>query len=101
MGMKKELMMSYKDCPLSLIMVEYMRPVARVRVSKMARATKSLLKLLRRWLCMRTMLRMMLPTIPRTETTSLTRGIHESNSWSSRAACLSPLAHPVVLFILT
>ena len=71
---------SYKNVPLSLLMVEYMRPTTRAKESKMARVTRSLLKVLRMWLCMRTAMRMMLPTIPSTETTSFTRQTHPANS---------------------
>ena len=64
--------------------------MTRVKLSKKARATRSLLKVLRKRICMRTMIMMAFPKIPKTAIISLVKkSTHDANSSYSNFSGLS------------
>ena len=84
---------------LEVLQIVTARNVMRVKVSKNARATRSLLKVLRRCICMRIMIIMAFPKIPKTAMVSLVkRSIHDDHSSYSS---FTELPHPwfVTLFV--
>ena len=78
--------------------MEMVRKTTNVKISKKARATKSLLKVLRSRICRRTMIMMTFPKIPKIAITSLVRkSIHEASSEYSTLT-IFPHSELVALF---
>ena len=64
-----------------VLQIDVARNITRVNISKKARATRSLLKVLRKCICMRIMIIIVFPKIPKTAIISLVkRSTHDSNS---------------------
>ena len=66
---------------LAVLQIEIARYMMRVKLSKKARATRSLLKVLRKCICMRIMIMMAFPKIPKMVIISLVKkSTHDANS---------------------
>ena len=83
---------------LIVLHMEMVRKTINVKISKKARATSSLLKVLRRRICRRTMIMITFPKIPKTAITSLVKkSIHDANSEYSTLTRF-PHSESVILF---
>ena len=84
---------------LVVLQIVTARNMMRVKVSKNAKATRSLLKVLRKCICMRTMIIIAFPKIPKTAMISLVkRSTHDDHSSCSTVTEL-PQSKFVTLFV--
>ena len=70
-----------------VLQIEIARNVVRVSISKMAKAMSNLLKVFRRCFCMRIMIKMMFPNIPKIATTSLLKRSTQDANISCSSHC--------------